>query len=149
MEAERSVFTGEIKHHLSNSVSNYDSLLGLLLLINSFLPIWHSSFPVMRVFKRWLKVCIWFGTRVKKKIFLWGSLQTRLNLQLKRNFVALKQTSVLCLIGAERKQSELQCQGASCLNLCQLICHHDPIDQRTSQPPHPAVHLSVRFTVNG
>lgn len=39
----------------------------------------------------------------------------------------------LTLNGAERKQSGLWCQGASCVNLCQLICHCGLTDH-ASQP---------------
>jgi len=47
------------------------------------------------------------------------------------------------LIGAKRKQPGLQCQGASCVILCQLICHCGLIDQRTSQPLSLMVRSSV------
>lgn len=64
-----------------------------------------------------------------------GSLQTRQNVQLKRQSVALNQTSVpLPSLGPKRKRPRLQCQGAPCLNLCQLICHRGLTDHRASQP---------------
>lgn len=47
--------------------------------------------------------------------------------------------------GPERKQPGLLCQGASCLNLCQLICRCGLIARRTSQPLQPNGTVICRF----
>lgn len=52
------------------------------------------------------------------------------------------------LIGAERKQPGHRCQGASCLNLCQHICHRGLIDQRNSQPLSLMLRSSVGSSHN-
>lgn len=52
------------------------------------------------------------------------------------------------LIGAKRKQPGLLCQGASCVILCQLICHCGLIDHRTSQPLSLMVRSSVGSSHN-
>lgn len=67
-----------------------------------------------------------------------GSLQTRQKLQLKKKLCGFKPD--ICsssLIGAERKQPGPWYQGASCLNLCQLICHRGLIDQKTQPATQP------------
>ena len=98
----------------------------------------------MRVFKMWIKVCIWFGTRAENEICLGAHFKQDKNYSSRETAWLLNQTSVLRpSLGLKGSSPGFGAKGASCRNLCQLICHRGLTDQRNSQPLCLMVRSSV------